>query len=436
MRKVALRLVAILFIAYLLNYLDRTNIGIAKLRMASDLGLSSAAFGLGAGIFFIGYAIFEVPSNLILHRVGPRAWIARIMISWGVIATVTAWVNSEALFYLLRVLLGIAEAGFVPGILLYLHSWAPARYRARFVALFLLALPLSSVVGNPLGGWLLNQSWLGLSSWRLMFIVEGIPSVLLGLAVLALLTPSPSAARWLRPQERVWLVAEIERDAGPGPAGQPATASVLAALRKPRVLAMCGVYFGSVVPVYTLAFFMPTMLVEITHGTVGTFGIGWLAAIPYGIAAVALVLISHSSDRRGERRLHYAVPAAVGGLGLVLTALTFQHSALAALIGICLGLIGCISTAGAFWSEASVGLAGAATAVGLALVNTVGNAGGFVSPYVVGWIMEGAGEKTGSTLSLVFGAVFLVAASILMAAVGTRFRVPLMTEIPLEATGQ
>lgn len=418
MRKVTMRLLPLLFLAYLLNFLDRTNIGIAKLAMSDDLGLSEAAFGLGAGIFFIGYAVFEVPSNLILEKVGPRVWIARIMITWGLVATAFAWVDSEAAFYVLRFLLGVAEAGFVPGVLLYLQRWAPKPYRARFISLFLVALPLASVVGNPLGGWLLDQSWFGLESWKLLFVVEGVPTVVVGIVVLFVLTSRPAEAHWLEPEERRWLTAETSETTESS--GRSTRSAVLEAARSPRVLAMCLIYFGTVVPVYALAFFLPSMLVTVTGGGLSSSAIGWLAAIPYGVTALALVLISRRSDLRGERRLHYAVPALVGSGGLVVAALSFQLSAWLVLIGITLGLIGCIATAGAFWSEASVGLVGAAAATGIAMVNTLGNVGGFASPYAVGWIIDGAGQERGGSIALLLGAVFLGAAALLMCRVGTR----------------
>ena len=420
MRKVTARLVTLLFVAYLLNFLDRTNLGIAKLEMADDLALSDAAFGLGAGIFFVGYAIFEVPSNMILHKVGPRIWLARIMITWGFVATAMAWVNSEAVFYALRFLLGVAEAGFVPGVLLYLHSWAPQRYRARFIAMFLVALPLSSVVGNPLGGWLLSQSWFGLASWHLLFVVEGVPTILVGFVLLAKLTSHPAEANWLKPDERAWLAREIDDETAAESAKRGTSTSAREAFRSRRVLTMCLVYFGTVISVYALAFFLPAMLAAATNGTLSTTAIGWLTAFPYGIAAVALILISKHSDRRGERRLHYAVPALVGAVGLVIAALTFTSIPWLALIGITMGLVGCISSAGAFWSEVSVGLVGAAAALGIALVNTFGNLGGFVSPYLSGWLMDTAGEERGGFLSLTLSGVTLALSAGLMILCGTR----------------
>lgn len=420
MRKVTRRLVALLFVAYLLNFLDRTNIGIAKLSMADDLGLSGAAFGLGAGVFFIGYAVFEIPSNLVLHRVGARVWLARIAISWGLVATAAAWVNSEGAFYVMRFLLGVAEAGFVPGVLLYLHSWAPRRYRARFIAMFLVALPLASVVGNPLGGWLLSQSWLGLDSWRLLFVVEGVPTIALGFVILARLTSRPSEADWLDPDERAWLIQEMADETASESVRDGYATTAGQALRSPRVLVMCLIYFGTVVPVYSLAFFLPSMLNASTDGRLSTTTIGWLTALPYGICALALVLISRSSDRHSERRFHYAVPALAGAGGLFLSALTFSHAPWVALVGIALGLVGCISSAGAFWSGTSVGLAGAAAAMGIAMINTFGNIGGFVSPYVAGWLMDSAGEARGGFLSLTLSAVVLAAAALLMILFGAR----------------
>lgn len=414
MRKVTRRLVVLLFIAYVLNFLDRTNLGIAKLEMSGDLGLSEAAFGLGAGIFFIGYAVFEIPSNMILHRVGARVWLARIVISWGLIATGMAWVNSETSFYVMRFLLGVAEAGFVPGVLLYLNSWAPQRYRAGFIAMFLVALPLASVIGNPLGGWLLTQSWFGMHSWHLLFVVEGVPTVLLGIFLLNKLTSRPSEAEWLEPAEREWLTREIEMEDSAARVTEGSATSAGQAARHPRVLLMCLIYFATVVPVYSLAFFLPSMLDATTNGSLSTTAIGWLTAFPYGVAAIALVVIARSSDRKQERRLHYALPALAGAAGLVIAALTLDAAPMIALMGITLGLVGCISVAGAFWSGASVGLIGAAAAMGIAMINTSGNIGGFVSPYLSGWLMDTAGSARGGFLSLMVSGGFLATAACLM----------------------
>ena len=421
MSKVRRRLLSLLFLAFILNYVDRTNLGVAQASMSADLGLSAAAFGLGAGIFFIGYAVFEVPSNLILHRVGARVWIARIMATWGIVATAMAFVTNEQMFYLLRFLLGVAEAGFVPGILLYLRGWAPARYRARMIAGFLVALPLASVIGAPLTGWLMQHSLLGLESWRLAFFLEGVPTILLAGVVLWRLTSRPVQATWLTDAERDWLMTSIERDDAADAASAGHVSSPWRALGNPRVLAMCAIYFATLIPLYSMAFFMPSIIKAMTGGTLGSLGVGLLTAIPYVFAAIGLVLISRSSDRRGERRLHFSATAAVGGVGLVVTAVCLGGQPALALAGFCLAAVGCISSAGAFWSEVPITLGGAAAAAGIALVNTVGNIGGFVAPFLSGAILDAfGGPARGGPVVVLVGAAFLLAAAALMALVGSR----------------
>src|SRR5690606_19776899 len=310
-RRAMWRLLPFLGLCYLLNYLDRVNVGFAALTMNADLGLSAAAYGLGAGLFFIGYFFFEVPSNVILHKVGARLWIARIMVTWGIIASATAFVQGEISFYVVRFLLGVAEAGFFPGIILYLTYWFPRVQRAKVVALFFLAVPISSVVGSPISTLLIQHGdgvWGFDAGWRFMFFVEGLPSVIVGCLVLVLLADRPGKARWLSPAERDALEKTIaDEDA----AQVPHTTGLREGLRDVRVVGLSLVYFGIVFGNYTLAFFMRLVVSDLQDTFAIEFWlaqIGLLTAIPYAIASFVMFLNARHSDRTGERRWHVAVP--------------------------------------------------------------------------------------------------------------------------------
>lgn len=388
------RLIPLLALAYLLNYIDRVNVGFASLTMNADLGLSAAAYGLGAGLFFVGYFFFEVPSNVILHRVGARIWIARIMVTWGVVASSTAFIQGEIGFYVVRVLLGIAEAGFFPGIILYLTYWFPRVERARIVALFFLAVPLSSVVGGPLSTWLISvgDGALGFDAgWRFMFFVEGIPAVLLGVAVLWLLPDRPTRARWLPTDQAVALEERI--------AAEDATAAgqdrgVAAALRDGRVVALSVVYFGIVFGLYVLAFFLP----QIVAGFEQQFGadyslveVGLITAVPYAIASVTMVLWARRSDRSGERPLHVAVPAVVGAVAIA--GALYMDSPLLVMACVTVCAIGVFAAIPPFWSLPNAFLTGAGAAAGIGLINSFGNLSGFVGPFVAGWLKDLTGDS-------------------------------------------
>lgn len=388
------RLIPLLALAYLLNYIDRVNVGFASLTMNADLGLSAAAYGLGAGLFFVGYFFFEVPSNVILHRVGARIWIARIMVTWGVVASSTAFIQGEIGFYVVRVLLGIAEAGFFPGIILYLTYWFPRVERARIVALFFLAVPLSSVVGGPLSTWLISvgDGALGFDAgWRFMFFVEGIPAVLLGVAVLWLLPDRPTRARWLPTDQAVALE---ERIAAEDAAAAGQDRGVAAALRDGRVVALSVVYFGIVFGLYVLAFFLP----QIVAGFEQQFGadyslveIGLITAVPYAIASVTMVLWARRSDRSGERPLHVAVPAVVGAVAIA--GALYMDSPLLVMACVTVCAIGVFAAIPPFWSLPNAFLTGAGAAAGIGLINSFGNLSGFVGPFVAGWLKDLTGDS-------------------------------------------
>ena len=387
-RRVTWRLIPFLFACYVAAYLDRVNVGFAKLQMLADLQMSETAYGIGAGIFFIGYFLFEVPSNLILHRTGARAWIARIMITWGLLSAATMWVTSATAFYALRFLLGIAEAGFFPGIVLYLTQWYPAPRRARIMALFMTAIAISGVIGGPVSGWILSEmagknGWAG---WQWLYLLEGIPAVLLGVATYFYLDDSIEGARWLPDDEKAVLRAQLRAD----PAGEEHV-SVMATLRDSRVVLLAALYFCSILGLYGLAFWLPQLIR--TLGVAEPWRVGMLSAIPYGVATVAMVLAGQSSDRRGERRWHLVGSALIGALGLV-GAAWFRTEPVAGMIAFSVAAAGILSLPPLFWTIPTTLLRGVSAAAGIAAINSVGNLSGFVSPYMIGAITDATGEAT------------------------------------------
>jgi sugar phosphate permease len=414
-RRITRRLVLLLFVVYILNYLDRTNIAIAKAEMSASIGLSEVAYGLGAGLFFIGYVIFEVPSNLVLYRVGARLWITRIMVSWGLVAMAMAFVQGEVSFYVLRFLLGAAEAGLVPGVLLYLTGWVPSVRRARIIALFYVAVPVSTVIGAPLCGFLMGFTPFGVEGWRFMFFITGLPCLFVAVIVFFFLTDSPAQARWLTEQQRHWLTgALLAEETTNTHAHQPT--SLKGVVRDPRVLGMAFVFFAMVVPIYALAFFLPAIVRQM--GDFGNLQVGLITAVPYAAAAVMMLVLSRRSDRTGERVLHYVVPALVGAGGLLLGAVTLSAAPAVALLGFCIGAIGCISTLPVFWSITPQLLTGVAAAGGIAFVCAVGNIGGFVAPYMVALIRGEAATTADSTNAVLVNAAILATGACVMYVIG------------------
>ena len=408
-RKVAWRLLPFLFLCYVVAYLDRVNVGFAKLQMLSDLKFSETAYGLGAGIFFIGYFIFEIPSNLILHRTGARRWIARIMITWGFLSSSMMFVTSETMFYVLRFLLGAAEAGFFPGIILYLTYWFPAQQRGRIVALFMTAIAMSGVIGGPLSGWIMTgmagvNGWAG---WQWLFLLEGMPSVILGVAVLLVLDDSIRGAKWLTTAEKDLLESRIAADQK----GQ-AHLSVGQTLRDPRVLLLAGLYFCFIMGLYGVSFWLPQLIKGM--GVTDLNSIGLLSAIPYGVAAVAMVLVGRSSDALQERRLHLVVPALLGAAGLALAG-AYGSQPVLGMLALTLGTAGVLSVLPVFWTLPTALLGGAGAAAGIALINSVGNLAGFLSPYMVGAVKDATGNTTLAMFvlagSMVLGAAVSVVAT-------------------------
>ena len=422
MKKIALHLMPMLFIAAALNYIDRTNIGFAKLQMQSDLGLSEVAFGLGAGMFFVAYVIFEVPSNIILHRVGARMWITRIMASWGIVVVLMATIQNEMVFYILRFLLGAAEAGLLPGVVLYLTQWIPATRRAGVLGWFYVSIPVASMLGGPLSAILMSFQPFGLKGWQFMFIMEGIPCLVLAIFIFKYLCDSPERAPWLTADEKKWLGVTMRREQESKLGAAKTKHSAFAALKDPRVLGFSLVYFSMVVPIYVMGFFLPTIVKEMVSTSVPLASIGWITAIPYLFTAVAMVLIARSSDRRQERSWHITFTLLSGAVALVIGALTLQSAPLVAMCAICLALVGCMGPTPTFWAAAPASLVGAAAASGIALISSIGNIGGFVSPYMVSLIREAIPGPAGSSAAMVVAACVLLVGSATMGLVGRSVR--------------
>jgi len=395
MRRVTLRLIPFVFVLYIFNFLDRSNVGLAALQMNRDLQFSATAFSVGAGIFFIGYALFEVPSNLLLVRVGARRWVARIMISWGVLASALMFVRTPTQFYVLRFLLGVAEAGFFPAILYYLSQWYPASMRARSSAWFMIAIPLSGAVGGPLGGWLLGLNGRGgLAGWQWLFLLEGIPSFLLGFVVLAYLTEKPEEAHWLSREQRAWLIDRLRRDREQSPANH--AMPPLRALAHPMIWLAALPEFLVTTTGYAYLFWGPTMLrttLQITNAQ-----IGWIMGAIAAMAALGMLLVGASSDRTSERFFHAAACALVVSLGCAGAAMF--SSPIAKMVSLSLANIAVISFLAPFWVLPTILLSGTSAAVGIALVNAIGNVGGFVGPMIVGFLKTNTGGDEGALLSL------------------------------------
>lgn len=401
--RVTWRLLPLLFICYVAAYLDRVNVGFAKLQMLNDLHFSEAIYGLGAGIFFLGYFIFEVPSNLALHRYGARKWIARIMISWGLISGCMMFVQSTTSFYILRFMLGVAEAGFFPGIILYLTYWYPAARRAKVTSLFMTGIPMAGVIGGPLSGWILSafNGVQGMAGWKWLFLLEAIPSLILGVVLLLVLNDKIADARWLSDADKKMLQRNIDADNA-----QVEDHSVSGAFRNPKVWVLSAAYFGFIMGLYGVGFWLPSLVKA--SGVSDTTTIGLLVALPYAAAVICMIWTSRHSDRTGERRWHIAIPAIVGAVGLVASTLVPQ-TPFWAVVTLSVATMGILTGLAQFWCLPPAFLGGAAAAAGIALINSVGNLAGFVSPFAVGWIKD----VTGSTNN----GLFVIAASLVAGSV-------------------
>ncbi|SKA34884.1 MFS transporter, ACS family, tartrate transporter [Enhydrobacter aerosaccus] len=408
-RKIGMRLIPFMMVLYLVAFLDRVNIGFAALTMNADVGLSPTIYGWGAGIFFFGYFIFEVPSNVILEKVGARLWIARIMITWGVVSAAMAFISGPWSFFILRFLLGVAEAGFLPGMILYLTYWYPAAERAKFIGLFMAAVPLATVVGAPVSGLIIGiNDTLGLKGWQWLFILEGLPSCLLGLAVLRLLPDGPRQADWLTPQERAVLEDRLAQDREAHPVGTHH--ALWPALIDGRVLLLGLVYFGIVIGLYGIGLWLPQIIKAMGFSNAQ---VGYITALPYLASALAMMYWGRRSDRTGERVWHVALAAGASALGFVGSIYTGSHVVALCCLG--LAAVGIYATLGPFWAMPPLFLRGTAAAGGIALINAVGNLGGFAGPYLVGWIKESTGSYNAGMGVLACG---LAAAAILALVLG------------------
>lgn len=405
-RKLTWRLIPFLFLLYVVAYLDRINVGFAALQMREQLGLTDAVYGLGAGMFFAGYFFFQVPSNLALQRLGARRWIAVLMMLWGTISASMILISGSRSFYALRFLLGAAEAGFFPGVILYLRNWFPARARARTVARFMTAGPLSGVIGGPLSGALLGlHLTASLAGWQWMFLLEGIPAILLGGVVLAYLVDRPEEAPWLSGKEKSWLVETLRQERAEAEVG----AGTFAALRSGRIWMLAIVYFGAVAATFGVSLWLPTLIRSLSG--VSNLKLGVLSAIPYVAAALAMVLVGVHSDRSGERRWHTAAPAFVGALAL--TGAAYSTSVGPAIFALSVAVLSVFCMIGPFWAMPAGLLPVTAAAAGIAFINSVGNLGGFLGPYVIGLVRTSTGRFKGGLLMVsamlaVSGAIVLI----------------------------
>ena len=408
LRKVTLRLIPFLFILYIVAWLDRVNVGFAGLQMNADLGFSSTAFGFGSGVFFLGYCLFEVPSNLVLHRVGARRWISRIMISWGVISAAMMFVRTASTFYVLRFLLGAAEAGFFPGVVYYLSHWYPEGQRARAIAAFMTAVPVSGVIGGPLSGALLTLNGLfGLAGWQWLFLAEGVPAILLGVVVLVYLTDRPETADWLSSAEKDWLMSRLasERTSDHG----ALSVSVFTALMNPTIWHLGVIFLFAAIGFYGYSFWAPLVVKSLTGSS--DLGVGVILGGISAVTIIMMVLNSAHSDRTDERPLHVAVPLLISGAGFFGCAILREP--ILAVFFLALVPIGHCAAYGPFWSMPSRFLTGAPAAAGIALVVTIANVGGLVGPAIIGAMKDHFG--THGPAFMLLGACAILAALLAMA---------------------
>ena len=395
MRKVYWRLLPFTLVLYLICYIDRANVGFAALTMRGDLGLSQAAFGLGAGTaFFVGYFLLEVPSNVILDKVGARLWIARIMITWGLCSGATAFIVGPYSFYLVRFLLGVAEAGFFPGMVLFFTYWFPAVHRGRIIAGFMTAIPIAIAIGAPVSTSLLELNGvLGLAGWRWMYLCEAAPAIILGIVVLFYLTDRPEQANWLAADEKAWLTGELARERRA--IETAGTHSLWQSLYNPRILALCAIYFGSAAGSVGLVMFLAQIVKELG---LSNFWTGYVASIPYIAGTIGMLILGLITDRTRERRWNCFAACALGAVGLALAGLT--HGSWWSLVGLSFSTIGIYGMKPSFWPMPSLFLTGTAAAAGIAWVNAVGNLAGTVAPFIVGWVKDTTGSFTGGLFAL------------------------------------
>ncbi|KVX46718.1 MFS transporter [Burkholderia cepacia] len=398
-RRIGWKLMPLLLVAQVLAYLDRVNVGAAKLQMAGDLGLSDTVYGIGAGIFFVGYFLFEVPSNLMLHRVGARVWIARIMMTWGIVSAAAAWVHSPATFYLQRLILGVAEAGFFPGIVLYLTYWFPAHRRGRMTTLFMSATAVAGIVGNMLSGWIMTNldGFAALSGWQWTFVIEGLPTVVVGLAVHYLLPSRPNDARWLSPEEADAVLRGLDVNAGRAEETQRASR-----LSASEMVLLTTIYFLLLVGLYGIGFWLPTLVKD--TGLTKLSWIGVCSAIPYLIAVLAMNVGARSADRAGNWAAYVVGGAGVASVGFILSA-SFSGALPAVIAGLSLAAAGTLTALPLFWHLPTMRLTGTAAAAGIATINCFGNLAGFAGPIAFGWLKDRHHDAIGPTMLLALSAL-------------------------------
>ncbi|MCA7980461.1 MFS transporter [Burkholderia cepacia] len=398
-RRIGWKLMPLLLVAQVLAYLDRVNVGAAKLQMAGDLGLSDTVYGIGAGIFFVGYFLFEVPSNLMLHRVGARVWIARIMVTWGIVSAAAAWVHSPATFYLQRLILGVAEAGFFPGIVLYLTYWFPAHRRGRMTTLFMSATAVAGIVGNMLSGWIMTNldGFAALSGWQWTFVIEGLPTVVVGLAVHYLLPSRPNNARWLSPEEADAVLRGLDVNAGRAEETQRASR-----LSASEMVLLTTIYFLLLVGLYGIGFWLPTLVKD--TGLTKLSWIGVCSAIPYLIAVLAMNVGARSADRAGNWAAYVVGGAGVASVGFILSA-SFSGALPAVIAGLSLAAAGTLTALPLFWHLPTMRLTGTAAAAGIATINCFGNLAGFAGPIAFGWLKDRHHDAIGPTMLLALSAL-------------------------------
>ncbi len=397
------RVLPYVFLLYIIAFLDRVNIGYAALEMTKDLGFTPQVYGFGAGIFFVGYVLLEIPGTLLVERWSARGWIGRIMISWGIVAVLMGFIHNATQFYWARFFLGAAEAGFFPGIIVYLSHWFRYEDRSKAVALFMAALPFSNLIGAPVSGLILGVNWLGLAGWRWLFIIEGIPAVIAGIITIFYLTDWPHQANWLPAEEREWLTSELEREKDRKKAER--SYSIREALTDRKVILLTLAYFFVITGLYGVNFWIPTIIKQLSG--LPNLLVTFITALPYAVALVSMLLVGWSSDRTNERRWHTALPMIAASVGLLLS-VAVQSSVLFAVATFCLAVAGLHAHFPGFWALPTRFLGGTAAAAAIGLINSVGNLGGFVGPYLVGYLVT----KTNSF----FGGMLFLSLSTLVAA--------------------
>jgi len=408
-----LRIMPYMFLLYIIAYLDRVNLSYAWLAMKDDLRFGDDVYGLGAGIFFIGYFLLEIPGTILVEKWSARGWIARIMVTWGIVAILMGFIHTKPQFYSARFLLGAAEAGFFPGIIVYFSHWFRYEDRAKAVALFMAAIPVANIIGSPVSGLLLGVNWLGLAGWRWLFIIEGAPAIIFGVVTIFYLTDRPHQAKWLPEDEREWLTGELEREKQAKQAVH--SYSILQAFRHREVVLLTLAYFFMVTAVYGFNFWLPTILKKVSGSS--NLIVTLISALPYCVALVAILFVGWSSDRTKERRWHTALSMMVASIGLLLSVVARDQTVLAILM-FCVAGAGMYSYLPGFWALPTSFLTGTAAAASIGLINSIGNLGGFVGPYVVGYLSQATNSYVGGVLYLATSA--LVAAVLILALRATR----------------